>query len=152
MDLKFKSLTNRKEVDLIPYIQNFFANNENTILYIGCDSQNIKISTVYAIVVVLYNMGKGGHVLYSRINLPRIPDRFTRLWKEVEYSVEIAEYLREQNIQKPAFIDIDLNPDPKYQSNQLLRAALGYVEGMGYKVRCKPYSMVASHVADALCK
>lgn len=152
MDLRFKSLTNRKEVDLIPYIQDFLSKNKDTILYIGCDSQNIKNSTVYAIVVVLYNMGKGGHVLYTRINLPRIPDRFTRLWKEVEYSIEIAEYLKEHKIQKPDFIDIDLNPDPKYQSNQLLRAALGYVEGMGYKARCKPYSMVASHVADALCK
>jgi predicted RNase H-related nuclease YkuK (DUF458 family) len=29
---------------------------------------------------------------------------------------------------------------------------LGYVESMGYVPRCKPNAMVASHVADALCK
>jgi predicted RNase H-related nuclease YkuK (DUF458 family) len=46
---------------------------------------------------------------------------------------------------------LDLNPDPKYKSNQLLRAALGYVESMGYIPRCKPNAMCASYVADALC-
>ena len=50
------------------------------------------------------------------------------------------------------WIDIDLNPDPKYKSNFILRSALGYVESMGYTPRCKPNAMVASYVADALCK
>jgi predicted RNase H-related nuclease YkuK (DUF458 family) len=74
------------------------------------------------------------------------------LWNEVEYSIEVAEYLTNNGIQRPSYIDLDLNPDPKYKSNQILRAALGYVESMGYIPRCKPNAMVASHVADALCK
>jgi predicted RNase H-related nuclease YkuK (DUF458 family) len=74
------------------------------------------------------------------------------LWSEVERSIEIAEYLKSSNIKRPAFIDIDLNPDPQFKSNQALRAALGYVESMGYIVRCKPDAVSATYVADKICK
>lgn len=148
----FRSLTTRKEIDLVSYLRDFLSKNPDTTIYVGCDSQNRKKFTSYAIVIVLHNPGKGGHVLYSKEILPRIQDKFERLWKEVEDSIQTAEYLRANNIQKPSYIDLDLNPDPKYYSNQLLRAALGYVESMGYIPRCKPNALTASHVADVLCK
>jgi len=152
MKTVFKSLTTRKEIDLVPYIKDFLSKNPDTTIFIGCDSQNRKKVTSYAIVIVLHNPGKGGHVLYSKEVLPRIQNKFERLWKEVEKSIETAEYLRMHDIQKPSYIDLDLNPDPKYHSNQILRAALGYVESMGYIPRCKPNALAASHVADSLCK
>jgi predicted RNase H-related nuclease YkuK (DUF458 family) len=151
MELRFKSLTNREEIDLIPYIKNFLLKNDDTNIFIGSDSQNGK-ATTYAIVIVLHNTRKGGHVLYAKNIVPRIQDRFNRLWNEVEYSLQVANHLVNNGIQKPKFIDIDLNPDPKYKSNQVLRAALGYVESMGYTPRCKPNAVVASYVADAICK
>ena len=89
--------------------------------------------------------------LWNKDIVNKIPDRFTRLWNEVEYSLQIAAILSENGI-KPNYIDLDLNPDPKYKSNQVLRAALGYVESMGYTPRCKPEAIVASYVADAICK
>lgn len=152
MKITFKSLTTRNNIDLVEYIQKYLQEYPNTDIYIGCDSQNFKRTTSYAIVIVLHDLGKGGHILYSKESMPRIHDKFTRLWKEVEKSIETAEYLKENNIKKPAYIDLDLNPDIKYQSNKILQAALGYVESMGYKARCKPDAMSASHVADALCK
>jgi len=150
MELKFKSLSTRKEVDLIPYVKDFLANNLDTTIYVGCDSQNERYTT-YAVVIVLHNPGKGGHVLYTKDIVNRIPDRFIRLWNEVEYSLQTAVILSENGID-PNYIDLDLNPDPKYKSNQVLRAALGYIESMGYTPRCKPEAMVASYVADAICK
>ena len=152
MNTVFKSLSTKKDIDLIPYLTNFLSENGATSIYIGADSQNKKRFTTYAIVIVLHNTSKGGHVLYSKEKVPRIHDKFTRLWKEVEKSIDTAEYLRLNNIQKPSYIDLDLNPDAKYQSNQVLRAALGYVESMGYTPRCKPFAHSASHVADSLCK
>jgi hypothetical protein len=150
MELKFKSLSTRKEVDLIPYVKDFLANNSDTTIYVGCDSQNERYTT-YAVVIVLHNPGKGGHVLYTKDIVNRIPDRFIRLWNEVEYSLQTAIILSENGI-NPNYIDLDLNPDPKYKSNQVLRATLGYIESMGYTPRCKPEAMVASYVADAICK
>lgn len=152
MLLEFKSLTNRKAIDLIPYVKHFIATNEDTHLYVGTDSQAHGGYTHFTTVIVLHNRTKGGHVLYTDVKLKRITDEYTYLWKELEQSIEVAQYLTSQGIQKPDFIDIDMNPDPKYRSNSLLRSAVGYVEALGFTPRVKPDSMAATHVADALCR
>lgn len=151
-DITFKSLTNKKDIDLIGYIQHHFEQYPEDKLYIGTDSQNMGNYTVYGIVLVLHRNNRGGHVLYTTIKLPRINDKHVRLWKEVEYSVELAEFLKESKVRKPEFIDVDFNADPKYASNTLLRSALGFIEGMGYTARAKPFSLVASYVADIVCR
>ena len=161
MNRVFKSLTNRQKVDLIPYIQKYLSEHTETEIFIGCDSQNHRSSTSYATVIVLHNKGRGGHVLYTQEETPRVrmnrqtaktEVEFQRLWSEVERSIEVAEHLKMNDIRKPTFIDIDLNPDPQFKSNQALRAALGYVESMGYIVRCKPEAVSATYVADKICK
>ena len=152
MDRKFQSLTNGAHIDLIPYLEKKLAEADNIRMYIGSDSQTIADKTVYALVIVLHYGNNGGHVIYSKKTLPKIHDRFNRLWNEVEDSVELAKYLEEQGLPKPAYIDVDLNPDPRYKSNALLRAALGYVESYGYTPRCKPYAISATYIADKICK
>jgi predicted RNase H-related nuclease YkuK (DUF458 family) len=149
---RFRKLGDGKEIDVIKYVEEFLAKNPNSDLLIGCDSHNTGRLTHYATVIVLHESCKGGHVLYDRRSFPRIYDKFTRLFREVELSVDIAELLKEAGVQKPKYIDIDLNPDPKFQSNTVLRAALGFVTSMGYTPRCKPDGVIASRVADALCK
>jgi predicted RNase H-related nuclease YkuK (DUF458 family) len=146
----FKRLADRKVVDLVPYTLGFLVENLDHTIYVGTDSQNVGESTIYATVIVFHNSGKGGHVLYSKVVLPKINDRWTRLWKEVEFSVQAAEQLKDEAIPKVGYIDLDLNPDPKYKSNQVLRSAIGYVESMGYKARVKPNAIMASCVADNL--
>lgn len=152
MDRKFKSLTNGAVIDLIPYLEEKLMGSDDIQMYIGSDSQNIAGKTVYALVIVLHYGNHGGHVIYSKQTLPRIQDRFTRLWTEVEDSVELAQYLELNGLPKPQYIDVDLNPDPMYKSNALLRSALGYVEAHGYTPRCKPYAVSATYCADKLCK
>ena len=152
MDLIFKSLSTRQKVDIVQLTKQHCEDNPNTELYIGCDSQNIKGHSVYAVALVLYNRTVGGRVFYARVQVPRIKDKFSRLWKEVDLSVQLAQFLTENGIQDPEYIDLDLNPDPRYSSNDLMRSAVGYVESMGYHARIKPYSIVATKVADILCK
>jgi len=120
MERKFKSLTTKKEIDLIPYLEQQFKDHNDIQIYVGTDSQSRGETTTYAVVIVLHYSNHGAHVLYSVDNLKRIKDPFTRLWKEVELSVVVSEFLRESGIQSPQFIDIDFNPDPKYQSNSIL--------------------------------
>ena len=142
----FKKLSDHKDVDVVKYLKERL--NENSSLMIGTDSQNTSTHTHYATVIVIYQDKIGGHVLYSRESHPKITNSFKKLWKEVEYSINTAVYLQENGLPKPAFIDLDLNPDPMYKSNSVLRAALGYVESMGFKPRIKPYAYAASSVAD----
>lgn len=150
--MEFRKLSDNQVVDLVSYVKDYLTTHPNHEIYIGCDSQNAKRDTRYGVVVVLYAKGKGGHVLYAKDTKVLIRDRFTRLWGEVELSIEIATYLRSNDIDRTTYIDLDLNPDPKYKSNQVLRSAMGYVEGMGFKVRIKPNAVMASYVADTLVK
>jgi predicted RNase H-related nuclease YkuK (DUF458 family) len=76
----------------------------------------------------------------------------SRLMTEVWKSIELAEYLRENGIQKADFIDIDLNPDRKYKSNSSLRQAIGFVEGMGYQARWKHEGAIITYAANHLVR
>jgi predicted RNase H-related nuclease YkuK (DUF458 family) len=147
----YKTLYGKKEIDLIPYCKDYIESRPETEVLIGCDSQNKRGETLYAVVVGLYTLGKGAHVLYSKYTTPRI-DGVSRLLNEVWKSVEVAEKIKEELNIKATWIDIDLNPDPRYKSNAALANAVGIVTGMGYNVRHKGNSPVMTYAADFVVK
>ena len=152
MERLFRTLEGGKPVDAIPYIKEYIESRPEVEILIGCDSQNRKKDTNYAIVIGLYTPGKGAHVLYSRFTTSREKDSVSRLLNEVWNSVEIAESIKNEIGVVAKWIDIDLNPDPKYKSNQALTSAVGIVTGMGYNVRHKGHSPVMTYAADHLVK
>lgn len=153
MERKFNILNNqRNEVDLIPYVRQYMALNPEVEVLIGCDSQNRDRQSIYAVVVGLYRPKKGAHVLYTKYNTERERESSVRLLNEVWKSVEVAELLKNELGIKATWIDIDLNPDPKYKSNAALTSAVGIVTGMGYKVRHKGNSPLMTYAADHLVK
>jgi uncharacterized protein len=133
--MEYKRLYDGKVVDLVSYVGEWLETKPNAEILIGCDSQNFKDRTIYAIVVALYDTGKGAHVLYKRWKTQKEWTRSTRLLNEVWYSVEVAEVMKAAGLPKVRWIDIDINPDPRFKSNEVFRQAVGLVEGMGYKVR-----------------
>jgi predicted RNase H-related nuclease YkuK (DUF458 family) len=150
---KFKTLYGTPITDVVDYIREYISNREDVEILIGSDSQcysNRK--TVYGIVVALYTKGKGAHVLCTRETVPMEHNTQSRLLSEVWKSIEIAEFLKENGLPKPTWIDIDLNPDPKYKSNSVLRQAVGMVEGMGYKVRYKQLGALMTYAANHLVR
>ena len=64
----------------------------------------------------------------------------------------MAEIIRNETYADVKYIDIDLNPDPKYKSNEVFRQAVGLVEGMGYSVRYKTLGPIATYAADNLVR
>ena len=150
--MKYKRLYDKEELDLVSYVSDWLINKSDIEILIGCDSQNFSDKTIYAIVVALYTKGKGAHVLYRRWKTDKEWTRSARLLNEVWFAIEVAEYLKENGLPKPKWIDIDINPDPKYKSNEVFRQAVGMVEGMGYKVRYKSLGPIATYAADHLVK
>ncbi len=150
--MEYKRLFDGQKVDLVDYVKDYMSSKENVEILIGCDSQNFSDKTIYAIVVALYEPGKGAHVLFRRWKSDRERVRATRLLNEVWYAIETAEELKNNGIPKPKWIDIDLNPDPRYKSNEVFRQAVGMVEGMGYKVRYKSLGPIATYAADHIVK
>ena len=151
--MKYRKLYGKDEIDLVPYIKDYLEAFPNVEILIGSDSQcygNKK--TIYGVVIALHEKGKGAHVLCTREVEPMERNTPNRLLAEVWKSIELAEYLKNNNLPKPQWIDIDLNPDPKYKSNSVLRQAVGLVEGMGYEVRYKTLGPIATYAADHLVK
>lgn len=154
MEKVYRNFTNHRVIDLIPYIKEYVDNHKETEILVGCDSQNRGDATVYAVVVALYTPRKGAHVLYSKYTTPRLPVKrnVERLTNEVWASVEVAEQIKNELGIVVKWIDIDLNPDPKYGSNIAFTNAIGLVKGMGYNVRHKGNSPVMTYAADHLVK
>lgn len=141
-------------VDLEDYVRNYLASHpdNNIELLIGCDSQNSRKDTAYAVVVAMYTPGHGGHIIFRKWRTLKEPVRATRLLNEAWFSVETAEILRKAGLPKPKWIDLDLNPDPKYRSNEVLRQAVGLCEGMGYEVRFKTLGPLVTSIADSIVR
>ena len=155
----FRTLYGQPIPNIVEYIKDYLSAHENVDILIGCDSQHFnRNKTVYGIVVVLYTRGKGGHVLcYKDVDtsvkyMAAREIMATRLINEVWKSIEIADYLTSNGLPKPEWIDIDLNPDPKYKSNTVLRQAIGLVEGMGYKPRWKKNGAMVTYAANYLAR
>ena len=150
---KFRTLYGTEVLDIVSYIREYLSHRDNVEILIGSDSQcygNKK--TIYGVVIALYTPGKGAHVLCTRETLPMEHNTPSRLLGEVWKSIEMAEFLKENGLPKPQWIDIDLNPDPKYKSNSVLRQAVGVVEGMGYKVRYKHLGALTTYAANHLVR
>lgn len=150
--MEFKTLRDRKSIDLVDYVRSYLNENPEVEILIGCDSQNHLDTTVYATVVALYFPRNGAHVLFCKEVTPIERTRQVRLMNEVWKSIDVAERLRLADLPRAKYIDVDLNPDKKYKSNEVLRSAVGLVEGMGYTVRYKSLGALVTHAADALVK
>lgn len=78
-----------------------------------------------------------------------------RLFKETEFSIEMAAYLMENGI-RPNFIDLDLNECEEFVSNGVLNISKGYCSGMGIIPLTKNSNsntpLTATYVADKIIR
>lgn len=150
---QFRTLYGTAVPDLIEYVKDYISTRENVEILIGSDSQCYSNKrTIYGVVIALYTPGKGAHVICTRETASMEYDIASRLLNEVWKSIEIAEWMKDSGLPKPKYIDIDLNPDPKYRSNAVFRQAVGLVEGMGYVARFKQFGALTTYAANHLVR
>lgn len=149
----YKRLTDKKNLDLIPYLKSYIQKfKANTIkVHVGCDSQFKYGKTTYVSTVVLHKGLSGCHVLYKKEVIPKKLDLWTKLWGEVERSVELSRFLTDNKISIES-INLDLNDKPIHASNKLVSSALGFAMSTGLNVRMKPEILPAISAADSLSK
>ena len=149
----FKKFDGKKIDSVEEYVKEYYTNHKNIEIMVGTDSQNKGSKTIYSTVIAMYEPGHGAHCIFKRWNTPREKVRNTRLMNEVAASIEIAENIKDYNgCPKPKYIDIDINPNPKYKSNEVYAAAKGWCEGLGYEVRFKTLGPLVTTMADWLVK
>ena len=116
-DAKFRKVDGTVIDDVAQYVKDYFnAKRTNNFtdefeIFIGTDSQRVRRGrlTLYATVICLYTVGKGAHIIYTRTKRDDIgptqkkikgrkgsdPMLFRRLEWEVTYSMQVADYLKE---------------------------------------------------------
>lgn len=120
-------------------------------IYVGCDSQNRRWNTSYVGVIAYRYGARGTHYIYTRDNVQKIKDRWNRLSKEVQLSLDLANLLKENNIEVHC-VDFDFNSKEIARSHDLVQWAQGWAVSLGYNCTVKPEEQVASRAADHLVK
>jgi len=142
---------NGNRIDPIQHTLNILKEHPNVQIHIGSDSQNVGKSSKYA-TVIAYRFGQRGvHYILNKKVEKLITDMWTRLWKEAEMSIDVAEWLTHQ-VSVKVEIDMDYNSDENFKSNKLISATKGWANSLGYKVNIKPNNQIATRAADYHCK
>lgn len=146
----FKDI-NGNIIDPIDHTREIIRKNPFVEVHVGTDSQSLAKITQY-ITVIAYRFGnRGVHYILKKNGVPQIKDLWTRLWKETELSIDIAETIKKSLNVIPE-IDLDYNENENFKSNKLVNASKGLANSLGYKVNIKPHIQIATRAADYHCK
>ncbi len=146
----FKTISG-ETVNVINHTLNILRDYPNVTIHIGTDSQTKMNTTVYSTVIAYRYGNRGVHYIVHKQTLDRNNDMWSRLWREAEMSIEIAEWIKQQinvNIQ----IDMDYNEDQFCKSHVLIAATKGWANSLGYHVNVKPHIQVATRAANYHCQ
>ncbi len=117
---------------------------------IGTDSQKKGKETEFATVIVFIRKGKGGFMFIHNERTTRSMSIKERMLIEVSKSIEVAYELC--NIFTVYNVDMevhaDINTNPNFKSNDALKEAMGYIMGMGFAFKAKPYAFASSSCAN----
>lgn len=149
---KIFKLEGGESVDLIDHVREILQTKDVSEIVVGTDSQNKRYNTCFVVTVVMKYYSRGAHCVYYKENIKKIRDRYTRLWGEVERSVEVAQFLEANNI-KVNCVELDFNKKEMTGSNSMIKASNGYVIGMGFNCKAKPDSgLSAVKFSDNVCR
>ncbi|MAM16066.1 MAG: hypothetical protein CMC10_02045 [Flavobacteriaceae bacterium] len=146
----FKNIKGER-IDPIAHTLKILKDYPNVQIHIGSDSQNVGKKTRYATVIAYRYGSRGVHYILSKKNEALLKDMWSRLWKEAEMSIDVAEWLTNQ-ISVRVEIDMDYNSDENFKSSKLISATKGWANSLGYKVNVKPNNQIATKAADYHCK
>jgi predicted RNase H-related nuclease YkuK (DUF458 family) len=120
---------------------------------IGTDSQVRGSEIGFATVIVFLREGRGGYMYINNEESRQAMSLKERMIYEVGKSVgiayELADLLVLHNI--PLEVHADINTDVSFKSNIALKEAMGYIMGMGYEFKAKPFAFASSSCADKVC-
>ena len=147
-----------KKLNLDEVKQFISEQSAETKIYIGCDSERIRINDVwyadYILAIVVHIDGKHGCKLFGEVQRERDYDqkvsrpRF-RLMNEAYKLSEMYLKLADVLIDKEVQVHLDINPNEMHGSSCVINEAVGYIRGTCNVVpMVKPNAFAASYAAD----
>jgi predicted RNase H-related nuclease YkuK (DUF458 family) len=131
-----------------------------TKIYLGADSERVNVRGVwyadYTLAVVVHIDGRHGCKIFGDVQRERDWDQRAnkpamRLMNEV-YKVsdlfqELSDVLEDRYVE----VHLDINPNERYASSQVVNQAIGYIKGTcNIDAQVKPQAFAASYAADRL--
>lgn len=148
----------RKGIDLAEIEAFMKTVGPDTKVYLGCDSERIKIHgkwyADYILAVVIHIDGSKGCRIYSEVHRERDHDQkvdrpFTRMMTEAQKVSELYLKTKEVFYDFEVSVHLDINPNENHGSNVAYQAAMGYIKGICNVVPfAKPEAFAASYAAD----
>lgn len=131
-------------------IQSELKNGYELKVCVGSDSHVYGNEVHYATAIVVIRKGKGAFAFIRKERIVQKIGIKERMLNEVAKSVAtayaISEILDQYNIEME--VHADINTYAHFKSNIALKDAMGYILGMGYTFKAKPYAFASSSCAD----
>jgi predicted RNase H-related nuclease YkuK (DUF458 family) len=129
-----------------------------TKIYLGCDSERIRVDGVwhadYVLAIVVHINGNNGCKIFGEVHRERVYDQkeskpamrlMTEVYKVSELYLKLAEVLEGRHVE----VHLDINPDEMHGSSCVVGQAIGYIKGTCNVVPfVKPNAFAASYAAD----
>lgn len=162
--MKFRTTT-FQDVELIPHIVSEFSKSQLDAIHIGTDSISIGGTLTYFTVVAfryrnIFGTGKGAHYIFKKTQFPTYrkeggkPDLYLKLWKEVELTIECAQFIVDNlPVAKDKIVlEFDFNNIIETVSTKLIPASHGWALSMGLKSLFKSDEQLAVKAANHKCQ
>jgi hypothetical protein len=134
------------------------AQGPETKIYLGCDSERLKVNSEwhadYVLAIVVHINGNNGCKIFGEVHRERVWDQkpgkpamrlMTEVYKVSELYLKLAEVLEGRHVE----VHLDINPDEHYGASCVSSQAVGYIKGTCNVVPfVKPYAFAASYAAD----
>lgn len=119
---------------------------------IGTDSQVRGKTIDFATVIVFLREGRGGFMFINNDRMKSTLSLKERLLTEVSKSIEVAYTIAKilDRFDVDLEVHADINTNPQFKSNATLSDAMGYIIGMGYAFKAKPYSFASTSCANKI--
>jgi predicted RNase H-related nuclease YkuK (DUF458 family) len=149
-----------RKLDLNEVREFIEAQSPETKIYIGCDSERMKIDKVwyadYITAIVVHINGNNGCKLFGEVIRERDYDQkqsrpryrlMNEVYKVSELYLRLADVLVDRNVE----VHLDINPNEMTGSSCVINEAIGYIKGTCNVIPLvKPQAFAASYAADRL--
>lgn len=149
-DLVFRTSDGYRINNVVGYVHNWLQEHPKGQIHVGADSKKRGLNTKYSVSICMWENNYGVHEIHHTEILKNYPDDFSRLWEEVQRAVSTANSLN--SLGTVIQVHVDLNNDPKYFSNKLYEASMGFITSLGFKAIGKPNAWAASYGAHKYCQ
>jgi predicted RNase H-related nuclease YkuK (DUF458 family) len=134
------------------------AQSPDTKIYLGCDSERVKVGDKwyadYVLAIVVHVNGNNGCKIFGEVQREKDYDKkqnrpryrlMNEVYKVSEMYLKLADVLEGREVE----VHLDINPNEMHGSSCVINEAVGYIRGVCNVVPfVKPNAFAASYAAD----